>query len=191
MLIAWLLATVGAVGVAWVGVHPVADLGIAERPPVPQPQVANSPTYGGGNDSSDPKAPGGITAAPSASRSKLPSKSPGTPEVTTSPWSPKPSKPPTPSTGPSKPSPDPSGDDTLYRDASSEGGTATFEYASTTSGGEVYVVQAESYPGWEISAYRYTKDWVAVEFTSYGHVSTIHAYLDQGYAYLEVHEQDT
>ncbi|MGH3646020.1 MAG: hypothetical protein ACRDTM_02415 [Micromonosporaceae bacterium] len=187
---AWLLATVGAVGVAWVGVHPVADLGLSERPPVPQPEVASSPAYGGGNDSSDPSAPGGITAAPSdtspsprpnASRSKLPSPSD----------SPKPSGPPSASpSGTASPTAPPTSDP-YYREASAEGGTATFEYAEDTDGGEVYVVEARSYPGWEISAYRYTKDWVEVQFTSYDHVSTVHAYLDDGYAYLDIYEEDT
>ncbi|MGH3715248.1 MAG: hypothetical protein ACRDT4_17560 [Micromonosporaceae bacterium] len=189
---AWLLATIGAVGVAWVGVHPVADLGLAERPRVPQPQVPASPTYGGGNGLSDPSAPGSGSDSPSANptsprpgmtRSKLPTRSP-----TGKPSSPKPSV--TPSTGPS--SPPPTSGDPFYRDASTEGGTATFEYTESSSGTEVYVVDAAAYPGWEISAYRYTQDWVAVEFTSYDHVSTVHAYFDEkGYSYLEVYEEDT
>lgn len=189
MLAAWLLATMGAVGVAWVGVHPVADLGMAERPPVPQPEVANSPSYGG-NHASDPDGPGlgaartrspsdgATSASPGPSRSLLPTKRPPSPKPTISPSAPTPE--------PSNPTSQPP--ETVYRQASTDGGTVLFEY---DEGSDVYVADAQPYDGWDVSAYRYYRDWVVVEFTSYDHKSTAHGYLDNGQARIDVVEEDT
>ncbi|MGH3731501.1 MAG: hypothetical protein ACRDTU_22570 [Micromonosporaceae bacterium] len=177
---------------AWFGVHPVADLGLAERPPVPRPEVAKSPDYDTGNDSSGTSGPGGpnserptiegeATGDPETSRSSSWTGSPGSPKPPTS--STTPTVPASPTAGPTGPPPD-----TIYREAATSGGTATFEYVE---GSDVYVVEADPKPGWDVGAYRYYRDWVVVEFVSSTHRSEAHAYIDGGKAVIEVVEDDT
>ncbi len=191
LLAAWLAATFGAVWVAWFSVHPVAELGFAKRPPVPRPQIAESPQY----DSNDPSeslsgrmvrrhipgrprgesrpaasisiAPDGVTPSPSASGSAPPLDRSLTPA---------PDPTPTPSTG------------VTYQEATTEGGTATFEY---TSDGSVNLQAVQPNPGWEVTAYRYSRDWIEVEFCTWGHRSIMVAYLDRGSARLYTIEQET
>ena len=194
-LAAWLLATVSALGVAWLGVHPVADLRLAERPPVPQPRLASSPEL---------RADDGVDTGVLRNDSR-----------NTSPQHTEPAPPPSPSDEPSLPSlipsptpraglpspvpipptstrPVPSGSytppDTVYREATTDGGKAAFEYVR---GQEVHIVQAEPKPGWEVNAYRYFPDWVVVEFVSYDHRSTLHAYIEAGEARVDVVEEPT
>ncbi|MQA26268.1 MAG: hypothetical protein GEU94_12540 [Micromonosporaceae bacterium] len=176
---------------AWVAVHPAAEQGFADRPPVPQPGVfAPAPDEGSaGGDDSVSARPGQAGRKPAAPESRKPSADPsrtGLPSVSP-PVSPT-SKPPTtrPPTGP--PTSPPTSDDpgTVYRSAQSQGGRATFEYDKS---GDVYVVSASPQQGWRVSAYRYDHDWVVVEFEVYDHISTVHAYLHQGRATIEVIEE--
>jgi hypothetical protein len=188
LLAAWLVATFGAVWVAWFSVHPVAELGFARRPPVPRPEIAESPQY----DSNDPSeslsgrvirrpipgrprgesrpaasfsvAPPDVTHSPSPSSSPLERSLPS-PEVT-----------PTPSPG------------VTYQEATAEGGTATFAY---TPDGTVNLQAVQPNPGWEVTAYRYSRDWVEVEFWTWGHRSIMVAYLADGSARLYTIEQET
>lgn len=181
LLAAWLVATFGAVWVAWFSVHPVTELGFGKRPAVPRPEIADSPPY----DSNDPSEslsrhvrnpaadrPTGTSPRPwttgAPSLTKKPSPSPPTGSVTPSPV--------TPSTGTS----------TVYREASADGGTATFEY---TEEGDVNLFEVRPNPGWRVIAYRYSRDWLEVEFSTYGRRSIMVAYLDRGLARVYTIEQ--
>lgn len=193
LMVAWLLATLSAVGVAWVAVHPAAEQGFADRPPVPQPGVIDPAPDADGSSGNSGKGgtgsarPGDAESRPAAPKSRAAEDDPKPTDLpSVSPT--KPSKPPIskPPTGP--PSAPPSNQPgTVYRSAEAQGGTATFEYDKS---GDVYVVRAEPQDDrWRVYGYRYERDWVVVEFESYGHVSTIHAYLDRGRATIEVIEE--
>lgn len=193
-MVAWLLATLSAVGVAWVAVHPAAEQGFADRPPVPQPGVidpapgADDPSGKSGKGGTDAARPGAAEsrrAGPPSRAAEDDSKPTDLPSVSPT----KPPKPPTskPPTGPPSDKPPPSDQpDTVYRSAEAQGGSAMFEYDRK---GDVYVVSADPQPGWEVSAYRYERDWVVVEFEAYDHISTVHAYLHRGKATIEVIEE--
>jgi hypothetical protein len=177
LLAVWLVATLGAVGVAWFGVHPVTELGFGERPAVPRPKLADSPPF----DSNDPSQSLSrhvrnptverrvrTSPRPWATGRLSPTTPAGAPEPSISPWF-----------GSATPTPvAPSATATaVYQEASTEGGTATFEY---TQAGAVNVLDVTPNPGWVCNAYRYARDWVEVEFHRYGHRSLMVAYLDRG-----------
>jgi hypothetical protein len=192
LLAAWLVATCGAVWVAWFSVHPVAELGFGKRPPVPRPEVAESPLY----DSNDPSESLSrhLVRHPPADRPRNGSR-PGashsttldgpavTPKSSGSPLAS--SATPTPVT--STPVTSSPASDALYQEATAEGGTATFEY---TPDGYVNLLDVRPNPGWEVVAYRYSRDWVEVEFCTLGHRSIMVAYLDRGLARVYTIEQE-
>ena len=194
-MVAWLLATLSAVGVAWVAVHPAAEQGFADRPPVPQPGVidpapgADGSSGKSGKGGTESARPGDAESRPAAPKSRTAKDDPKPTDIpSVSPT--RPSKPPTgkPPTGPPSNTPSPTNQpDTVYRSADAQGGSAMFEYDKK---GDVYVVSADPRDdNWRVYGYRYERDWVAVEFESYGHISTIHAYLDRGKATIEVVEE--
>lgn len=199
LLTAWLVTTLGAVGLAWLVVYPVANLGFADRPPVPHPVIGEPPPFDS-NDASESlsRRIGGPVYAPrllvspsrrptTPTRSANPTTAPprGTTGPQPSPSATATSSPPTVATTSAAPRSDPA---IVYQDATAVGGTATFEYAY---GSDVYLHNVQPDPGWQVSAYRYYRDWIVVEFLTQGHRSTLHAYLDQGQPQVCVIEEDT
>lgn len=189
LLAAWLLATFGAVGVAWFGVHPVADMGSAERPPVPRPVIADPPPFESNDASQSLSRHAGPAPSPNPATGQSPKPSPSRSASAKPPTrGPQPTGSPLPtlrSPAPTTTSAEPS---SVYRKADTVGGTATFEFGYD---GEVILLDAEPNPGWQVSAYRFYRDWVVVEFRTYGHRSTLHAYVEQGQPMLYVIEQET
>ena len=187
LLAAWLVATIGAVWVAWFGVHPVTEHGFGKRPPVPHPETVHSPPFDS-NDSSESLSrhvrdpivgrPVRTSPRPWTSGRVSPPRPTGSPAPSGSP-----------SFGLATPTPVPSMVmTTMYQEASAEGGTATFEYTET---GYVNLIGVTPNPGWGFNAYRYSRDWVEVAFYTYGRRSIVAGYFDDGTASVYTIEQHT